>query len=104
MEELDDIVQLLYLAAGEKRACRLQLAGEPLPRIIHPYGIYRTSRNHIMLAAWQERGFTRAGAQAGYRNLALKRLLHAEVLDYHFTVRNDFNPNDGQYAEWVFHI
>ncbi len=61
MDELEEIVQLLYQAAQEKRACRIQLAGEPLPRIIHPYGIYRTTRNKIMLAAWQERGFTKAG-------------------------------------------
>ncbi len=104
MDELEEIVQLLYQAAQEKRACRIQLAGEPLPRIIHPYGIYRTTRNKIMLAAWQERGFTKAGGQAGYRNLNLNRLDFAEALDYHFSPRTDFNPHDSLYAEWVFHI
>ncbi len=57
-----------------------------------------------MLAAWQERGFTKAGGQAGYRNLNLNRLDFAEALDYHFSPRTDFNPHDSLYAEWVFHI
>ncbi len=104
MEDWEEMVQLLFLAAQEKRACRIQLTGEPLPRIIHPYGIYRTPKNNIMLVVWQERGFTRAGAVAGYRNLKLSRLDYVETLDEHFSLRPDFNPLDSQYAEWVFHI
>lgn len=104
VEELEDIVQLLFHASRERRTCRIQLAGEPFPRIIHPYGIYRTARNRIMLAAWQERGYTRAGATAGYRNLDIRKLVSAEVLEERFAVQPDFNPYDGQYAEWVYHI
>lgn len=101
---MDEITELLWQASEAKRVCRLQMQHEPLPRNVHPYGIYRTARNQIMLACWQERGFTKAGATAGYRNLKLDEIAEAEMLDQHFYKREDFNPLDGQYAEWVYHI
>ena len=104
VEDLDEIIPLLYHASQQKLACRIQLVREPFPRIVHPYGIFRTSRNRIMLAAWQERGYTKAGATAGYRNFDIKKLENVEVLNQHFSVQPDFNPHDSQYAEWVYCI
>jgi hypothetical protein len=49
-------------------------------------------------------GFTKAGRTAGYRNLALREIAEVEILDDKFRKRDDFNPLDGQYKEWVFHI
>ena len=57
-----------------------------------------------MLVAWQSMGFTKAGAKEGYRNLALDEIDELEVMEMHFTVRTDFNPQDSQYRDWVFHI
>jgi hypothetical protein len=101
---MDEITELLWQASEKKRVCRIQMIREPLPRIIHPYGICQTSRNQVVLVCWQERGFTRAGATAGYRNLQLDEIAEAEILDQHFYKREDFNPLDGQYKEWVYHI
>ena len=47
---------------------------------------------------------TKAGRGEGYRNLQLDRIAEIEVLNTHFQKREDFNPLDTQYAEWVFHI
>jgi hypothetical protein len=52
---------------------------EPISRIVHPNGIYRTPRNRIMPAAWQERSYNKAEAAASYRNLDIKNRI---VLKY----------------------
>jgi hypothetical protein len=80
------------------------MEGEPLPRTLHPYGIVRTSKNQIVLVCWQALGFTKAGAKEGYRNLLLENIIDLEILESHFQKRNDFNPLDSQYKEWVYHI
>lgn len=80
------------------------MTGEPLPRTIHPYGVSTTSKNQIVLVCWQALGFTKAGAKEGYRNLQLDKIIEFEMLELHFQKRVDFNPHDGQYKDWVFHI
>ncbi|MCU0418669.1 MAG: WYL domain-containing protein [Cyclobacteriaceae bacterium] len=101
---LEELTQLLWQAAEKKRACRILLEGEPFPRLVHPYGIARTNRNQIVLVCWQAMGFTKAGGKEGYRNLALAKIEQVETLESPFQKRADFNPTDGQYKEWVFHI
>ena len=101
---LEETTQQLWQAAEKKRVCRVRLKGEPLTRTIHPYGVCRTSANQIVLVCWQAMGFTKAGGKAGFRNLLLSKLEEVEVLAMHFQKSNDFNPVDGQYQEWVFHI
>jgi hypothetical protein len=101
---MEEITQLLWKASEKKRVCRIQLQQEPLPRLVHPYGICRSSGNRVVLVCWQERGFTRAGASAGYRNLKLSEFDEVEMLEAHFQKRDDFNPLDGQYREWVYHL
>src|SRR5690242_2924249 len=103
-EDSDEITQLLWQASDKKHACRITLSGEPFPRIIDPYGIVRTSKNQIVLVCWQSLGMTKAGRGEGYRNLELDRILEVEMLDSHFQKRDDFNPLDVQYKEWVYHI
>src|SRR5687767_8170591 len=101
---LEDITKLLYEASQKKRVCRIQMKGEPLNRVIHPYGICRTAGNKIMLVCWQSLGFTNNKGQPGYRNLQLADCESVEILENHFTVDQGFNPDDGQYKEWVYHI
>lgn len=101
---MEAITQQLWEASEKKRKCRITLRGEPLPRLIHPYGICQTTANHIVLVCWQEMGFTRAGAKAGYRNLRLPDIDEVEELEAHFQKRDDFNPLDGQYKDWVYHL
>lgn len=101
---MEEITALLWQAAENRQACRISLAGEPLPRIIYPYGIAQTSRNSVVLVCWQAGGLTKAGGTEGYRNLALDRVAEVELMDRHFEKQTDFNPEDRQYKDWVFHI
>lgn len=101
---LEEITNRLYAASQEKRVCRIQMRGEPLSRVIHPYGICRTSGDKIVLVCWQALGFTNAKGQPGYRNLPLPDCESVEILEQHFSVDEGFNPEDGQYKEWVYHV
>ena len=101
---LEEITQQLWLASEKKLMCRIQMRGEPLSRVIHPYGICRTSGNKIMLVCWQSLGFTSAKGQPGYRNLTLTDCESVEIMDTHFTVDKNFNPADGIYKDWVYHV
>ena len=101
---MEEITELLWRAAESRKECRITLQGEPLSRVVHPYGICRSSANHIVLVCWQAMGFTKAGGKAGYRNLELANIDEVEILDTSFRIDSDFNPKDGQYKEWVFHI
>ncbi len=101
---LEELTQELWKASEKKRVCRITLKGEPFPRIVQPYGVCSTSANHIVLVCWQTMGFTKTGRKAGYRNLQLDRIVELEGLDQHFQKRPDFNPHDGQYLDWVFHL
>lgn len=101
---MEEITQQLWEAAEKKRKCRIRLGGEPIERLIHPYGVCQTAGNKIMLVCWQELGFTKAGRTAGYRNLKLADIETIEITELHFIKRDDFNPADGQYKDWVFHV
>lgn len=101
---LEEITQELHEASEKKRVCRILLQGEPIIRMVHPHGIAQTSKNQIVLVCWQSMGFTKAGGKAGYRNLQLDHIVEIEMLDLHFKKREDFNPTDGQYKAWVYHI
>jgi hypothetical protein len=101
---VEEITQLLYQASEKKRICRISLEGEPLPRLVHPYGIAQTSRNQVVLVCWQSGGLTKAGGTEGYRNLQLDKIIEVEFTDWHYEKRDDFNPKDGQYKDWVFVI
>ena len=101
---IDEIARQLWEASEKKRICRIQMRGEPLSRVIHPYGICKTAVNNIVLVCWQSLGFTNAKGQPGYRNLALEDCESVEVLETNFKKREDFQPQDGQYKDWVFHI
>jgi hypothetical protein len=101
---LEEITQQLYEASEKKRVCRILLKGEPITRTVHPHGIARTPKHQIVLVCWQSMGFTKAGGKEGYRNLQLDQIIELEILELHFQKRNDFNPDDKQYQEWVYHI
>lgn len=101
---LEELTQQLFLASEEKRACRITLKAEPISRTVCPYGICTTSKNQIMLVCWQTAGFTKAGGKEGYRNLKLDKIIAIETLDWRFQQRADFNSQDSQYKEWVYHI
>jgi hypothetical protein len=101
---LEESTQQLWQASVEKQMCRLLLNGEPLTRTVCPYGICTTTKNQVVLVCWQTIGFTKAGGKEGYRNLVLSDIIEIETLDQHFFKREDFNPKDGQYKEWVYSI
>ncbi len=69
---MEEITQQLWEASEKKRVCRIQMRGEPLNRVVHPYGICQTSANKITLVCWQALGFTNSRGEPGYRNLILE--------------------------------
>jgi len=77
---------------------------EPFPRVVHAYGVCQTSAGTIVLACQQVAGFTKGGGTEGYRNIRLDRIREVEVLEDLFEVSEDFDPDDSQYKEWVYHI
>ncbi|HEY8511066.1 MAG TPA: WYL domain-containing protein [Cyclobacteriaceae bacterium] len=101
---MDEIVKTLYQASQKRRVCRITMRGEPLSRVVHPYGICRTTKKQIVLVCWQSLGFTKAGGKEGYRNLLLENIEEVEVLEKRFNVQRDFNPGDPLYKEWVYHV
>ena len=101
---LEEITKQLWEAAQSRSVCRISLSKEPFPRLVHPYGICTTSMNKIMLVCKQTTGFTKAGREAGYRNLKLERIVDVEITEENFQVSDDFNPQDSQYKDWVFHV
>lgn len=101
---IEAITQQLFEASQNLQVCRIRMRGEPLSRVIHPYGICSTSGDKIVLVCWQSLGFTSATGKPGYRNLSLPDVESVEVLDQHFTVDACFNPADKQYFEWVYHV
>jgi len=104
LKVVEEITKLLWQASEDRRVCRISMKGEPLSRVVHPYGICRTSANRIVLVCWQTLGFTKAGGKAGYRNLLLEDIRNVEFAEGKFHTQPDFNPGDTQYEEWVYHI
>ncbi|MEJ0034082.1 MAG: WYL domain-containing protein [Bacteroidota bacterium] len=101
---LEEFTKLFWEAAEKRRCCRIQISGEPLTRVVHPYGICRSSMDKIVLVCWQSMGFTKPGGKEGFRNLVLDNIAEVEMLESHFKLSETFNPKDIQYKEWVFHI
>lgn len=101
---MEEITKLLWQASEGRWVCRITMKGEPLSRVVHPYGICRTTHNRIVLVCWQTLGFTKPGGKAGYRNLHLEDIDEVELAEGRFHPQSDFNPADPQYKEWVYHI
>ena len=59
--------------------------------VCHLANFYYSRRTHVLL-------------YTNYRNLQFDKIVEAEILEANFTKRDDFNPLDGQYKEWVYHI
>jgi hypothetical protein len=100
---LEELAQQFWEASEKKQGCKVLLTEEPMPRTVCPYGICKTAKNQIVVVCWQISGFTKGGHE-GYRNLQLTKIAEIEILTWHFQKRGDFNPMDGQYKEWVYHI
>ena len=98
------IIKDLWAASTDRKACRVILKDEPFPRVIHPYGVCKTSRGKMVVVCKQTAGFTKAGRTAGYRNLGLLKFEEVEMLEESFDPPTDFNPKDPQYGEWIYHI
>ena len=63
----------------------------------------KVSANNIILVCWQSAGFSKGG-QAGYRNLSLAKITEIELTNDSFEIKKDFDPDDLQYKDWVYHI
>ena len=101
---MEEIIKLLWNASDERKACRVNLDGEPFPRIIHPYGVCQTSARKIVVVCKQVGGYTKGGGFEGYRNLILAKIKEVELLEKRFEIESDFDPASSQYHEWVYYI
>lgn len=101
---IEELVKQLWFASEGRKVCRINLKGEPFPRVIHPFGVCQNTHKKIILVCEQVAGFTKGGGGSGYRNLILSKVKEIEVLSETFSFPSDFNPLDTQYSEWVFHI
>lgn len=101
---MEEIIRQLWNASNKMRECRIILEGEPLPRVVQPYGVCQTSANKIVLVCIQTSGFTKGGGTEGYRNLILSRIKSVEELESVFEMTSDFDPTGAQYKEWVYHL
>ena len=98
------ITRQLYDAAQSKRACSIKLVKETGSRVIHPYGVCRTKQDKIVIICWQEYGYSGKSKGPGYRSLMLMECASVKLLPRSFFVRDDFDPADPLYVDWVFHI
>lgn len=101
---MEEIIKQLWSASNQQKECRVNLEREPFPRVIQPYGVCRTTNNKVVLVCKQVSGFTKSGGTDGFRNLQLNKINEVEILEKKFHVDLEFNPDDGQYPEWVYHI
>ena len=102
--DTETITKQLWEAAQRQKICSVKFSNEPDNRIVFPYGICQTGKNKIVIVCWQESGYSGNSKLPGYRNLSLLDRTMVETLDRHFLKRSDFNPQDDQYTDWVFHI
>lgn len=102
--ELSGLAQQIWEASEKKRVCSVLLKGEAAVRIVHPHGICQAPTGTVVLVCYQVDGFSKGGKLPGYRNLPVLDCVKFKILDKHFSRREDFNPEDTQYGEWVFHI
>jgi hypothetical protein len=101
---LETITKQLWTAATSRHICSLKLAGEEGFRLVHPHGVFMSQHKKLTIACWQRSGFSEKGVAEGYKNLSLEKCENVMVLNKKFTKRRDFNPEDEQYGEWLFHI
>ena len=101
---LEAITKQLWAAANARSICSLKLKGEDGYRMIHPHGIFMSKQKKLTIACWQKSGFSEKGVAEGYKNLSLEKCENVMALNKKFYKRRDFNPDDDQYGEWLFHI
>ncbi|MEP1602749.1 hypothetical protein [Ekhidna sp.] len=101
---MEEIIKVLWSASDSRKECRVNLQGEPFPRIIHPYGVCQTSNGKIVVVCKQVGGYTKGGGFEGYRNLILEKVKEVELLEKSFTIALDFDPKNSLYGEWVYFI
>lgn len=104
IENLENITKQLLSAANSRNICSLKLAGENGYRTVHVHGIFMPKQGTLTILCWQKSGYSKRGASEGYKNLVLERCENVLVLSRKFVKRRDFNPQDGKYGEWLFHI
>jgi hypothetical protein len=102
--KIETITNQLWEAANARSICSLKLKGEETHRLVHPHGIFRSKQKKLAIVCWQKSGFSEKGASSGYKNVSLEKCETVMVLNKKFVRRKDFNPDDDQYGEWIFHI
>jgi hypothetical protein len=103
-DKLEAITKQLWAAVNSKSICSIKLKDENGYRIIFPHGIFMTKQKKLSIACWQKSGFSEKGISSGYKNLSLEKCETVMMLNKKFYKRKDFNPEDDQYGEWLFHI
>jgi hypothetical protein len=103
-EKLEATTKQLLAAVNSKNMCSIKLQGEDGYRLIFPHGVFMTKQKRLSIACWQKSGYSEKGVPSGYKNLLLEKCETVLMLSKKFYKRKDFNPDDEQYGEWLFHI
>ena len=103
-DNLETLTKQLWEAANSRSICSISMKGEEGYRLIYPHGIFMSNQKKLAIACWQKSGYSVKGVTEGYKNLLLEKCENAMVLNKKFVKRKDFNPDDEQYGEWLFHI
>ncbi|MBT1701351.1 hypothetical protein KK083_30945 [Fulvivirgaceae bacterium PWU4] len=98
------IIEILRRACTERKVCKLHKKGEPEDRIVNPHGVHHSKNKDLVLVCIQVSGYSKSKNRSLYRNLAIQDFESVEMLSRTFTIDKDFNPDDDQYGEWLFHV
>jgi hypothetical protein len=100
-----EIINTIKKACDNRKACEAILMGEPSGRIIHPHGICNTRRLEPVIVCVQVGGYSSKPKELPqFRNLSLDKCEEVVILEKKFRVDQNFNPDDEQYRDWLFHV
>jgi len=61
-------------------------------RLVEPYMVYTSSRDHRLFHCFQLEGYSMSGAGTGWKNPKVSNFISAEETDMLFKIRDEYNP------------
>jgi hypothetical protein len=98
------ILNTLKEACKQRNVCSVLMEGEPERRFINPHGLCYTKKGKLILVCIQVKGYTKSNNPSYFRNLDAEKIKVVEVQPKKFTIDPEFNPDNDQYSDWLFHV
>ena len=90
-------------ALEERRVLSLVYAGGEA-RTVQPHAMLRKPDGTELLEAYQLRGPSESGNEAGWKHFALSQIADVRLLDDRFEPRRDFRPVDSESGQLVARV